>query len=420
MRTGAPLFAVLALVALPLLAIGCAQMKSTDPHAPAARSDAPPTFADDVAFMKQHTDVIVLGDGDARVAIAPAYQGRVMTSTARGESAEGYGWINRALIAAGGGQPHINPWGGEDRFWVGPEGGQFAIFFKKDDPFDLAHWQTPAFIDTDTYAVAERTERSVTFRHHASVTNYSGVQLDMDIERVIRVMHPTDVTLALGMTPGPGVKFVAFESDNKLINAGRQAWTKATGLLSVWILGMFKPSPEAVVVVPYHKGPEDARGPIVNDTYFGKVPADRLSIEDGIILFRGDGQYRTKIGVGPHRATPFCGSWDAERGVLTIVQFNLPYGMTDYVNSMWELQDDPYGGDVINSYNDGPPEPGKKPLGPFYELETSSPAAELMPGQWIAHINRTMHFEGPRDELDALAKRALGVGLERIEGFARR
>ena len=46
---------------------------------------------------------------------------------------------------------------------------------------------------------------------------------------------------------------------------------------------------------------------------------------------------------------------------------------------MWEMQREPFKGDVINSYNDGPPAPGKPPLGPFYELETSSPALSLSP-----------------------------------------
>ena len=46
---------------------------------------------------------------------------------------------------------------------------------------------------------------------------------------------------------------------------------------------------------------------------------------------------------------------------------------------MWEMQREPFKGDVINSYNDGPPAPGKPPLGPFYELETSSPALSLRP-----------------------------------------
>ena len=44
------------------------------------------TFGDDLEFLKQHTDVLVLTDdeGRAQVAVVPAYQGRVMTSTATG------------------------------------------------------------------------------------------------------------------------------------------------------------------------------------------------------------------------------------------------------------------------------------------------------------------------------------------------
>ena len=100
---------------------------------------------------------------------------------------------------------------------------------------------------------------------------------------------------------------------------------------------------------------------------------------------------------------------------LTIVQYNQPKGATDYVNSMWELQDKPYAGDVINSYNDGPPEPGKKALGPFYELETSSPAAALAPNETLTHIHRTFHFQGKESDLAPIAKAVLGVDLETIK-----
>jgi hypothetical protein len=34
-------------------------------------------------------------------------------------------------------------------------------------------------------------------------------------------------------------------------------------------------------------------------------------------------------------------------------------GATDYVNSMWEDQKEPFSGDVVNSYNDGPTATGK-------------------------------------------------------------
>ena len=107
-----------------------------------------PNFTDDVAFLKQHVEVIVLSDktGSTQVAVIPAYQCRVMTSTAGGPQGISYGWVNRDLISSGEKKEHINVYGGEDRFWIGPEGGQYSVFFKKGDPFDLDHWSTPASI----------------------------------------------------------------------------------------------------------------------------------------------------------------------------------------------------------------------------------------------------------------------------------
>jgi hypothetical protein len=101
--------------------------------------------------------------------------------------------------------------------------------------------------------------------------------------------------------------------------------------------------------------------------------------------------------------------------VLTVVTYTLPEGVTDYVNSLWEIQKEPFRGDVVNSYNDGPPALGAKPLGPFYELETSSPAAALPPGKSLLHVHRTFHFRGERTALDALAHKVFGVGLATIE-----
>ena len=56
------------------------------------------------------------------------------------------------------------------------------------------------------------------------------------------------------------------------------------------------------------------------------------------------------------------------------MNYSLPAGEREYVNSLWEIQDEPFRGDVVNSYNDGKLEDGTQ-LGPFYELESSSPAA---------------------------------------------
>jgi hypothetical protein len=245
--------------------------------------------------------------------------------------------------------------------------------------------------------------------------NYSRTIFNLRVDREIRVLERSEALEALGITPAKAVKIVAFESNNTMTNTGTKAWEKETGLLSIWVLGMFNPSLATTVVVPFNVGTEDELGPTVNDAYFGKVPANRLVVKDGVLFFSGDGQYRSKIGLSPQRARPIVGSYDAVNKVLTIVQYNKPQTAVDYVNSMWEVQAEPYKGDVVNSYNDGPSEPGAKPLGPFYELETSSPAAALKPGGAISHIHRTYHLQGSEADLDTIAKATLGVTIAEIK-----
>jgi hypothetical protein len=216
----------------------------------------------------------------------------------------------------------------------------------------------------------------------------------------------------VGFLPGDA-DAVAFETVNTISNTGSQAWAKASGLLSIWILGMFNPSDETTVVIPLRTSGTDSG--IVNDGYFGKVPADRLVVRNGVAYFSGDGKYRSKIGIPPSATKPVMGSYDAINQVLTVVQFSFDSSATDYVNSAWELQEHPYGGDVANSYNDGPPSPGAKPLGPFYELESSSMAKELKPGESLSHTHRTFHFTGAENELDRISRQILGVDLTEIK-----
>jgi hypothetical protein len=373
-------------------------------------------FKDDVAFLKRNSGVVVLSDESeqAQVAVNPDLQGRVMTSTAGGPEGLSFGWINRELLASKQNNAHMNAFGGEDRFWLGPEGGQFSVFFKKGAPFNLDNWFTPPPINEGAYDVVSRDKDRIRFKKSIHLVNYSGTAFDLELNREIRLLSANQV-LALGVPVPAGVKFVAYQSGNEIANAGKNAWTKETGLLSIWILGMFNPSPETTIVVPFKSGPDAELGPIVNDAYFGKVPADRLAIKDGVLFFSGDGRYRSKIGLSPRRVKPFAGSYDAANRVLTLVHLTIPEGAMDYVNSMWEIQKEPFGGDVVNSYNDGPASPGAKPLGPFYELESSSAAAALKPGGTLAHVHTTMHFQGDEKSLDGIAQQVLGVGIEAIK-----
>jgi hypothetical protein len=374
------------------------------------------SFGEDLRFLREHVkDVVVLRQGDAQVAVVPSLQGRVMTSTVAGDDGDSLGWINRDLIGAGELQPHINAFGGEDRFWLGPEGGQFSIFFPPGADFDLEHWQTPAPIDSEPYALIDQSATQATFRHEMRLTNYSRAEFTLRLDRAIRLLSADAAWQALGTPADARIQLVAFESVNRITNLGARAWRKETGLLSVWILGMFPPSPATTIVVPIRSGPDPQLGPRVNSDYFGAVPSSRLRADDDLVFFSGDGRFRSKIGISPRRSRPVLGSYDASRKLLTIVQYTLPEGVTDYVNSSWQIQQQPFAGDVVNSYNDGPPSPGAPQLGPFYELESSSPAAALDSGQSLVHVHRTFHLTGDTATLSRIATAVLGASIDRIE-----
>jgi hypothetical protein len=406
-----PLMAIAMLV---LAGCGRPKEKDTPPMTPPA-ADHADSFGADLAFLRSHTDVVVLSsaDGAAQIAVAPAYQGRVMTSTADGPGGASFGYLHRAGIGANTPQPHMTVLGGEDRFWLGPEGGQYALYFPPGAAFDADHWQVPRPIDWDTWPIVSQTGQQAAFQRDMTLTNYAGTNFSIRVDRAIRLLDREGVTGLLGTAPGPGTRVVAYESDNRITNTGAAAWTKPTGLVSIWILGMYRPGPKTTVVVPFVPGSIEAKGPMVNDAYFGKIDPDRLRIGDGALFFRGDGKKRGKIGIPRPRARNLAGSFDPDRHVLTIVTFSLP-DAGDYVNSMWERQAQPFAGDVVNSYNDGPLTPGGAPLGPFYEVESSSPAAALAPGGSLEHVHRTVHLQGPDAELDAIAKKVLGVTLAEI------
>ena len=373
------------------------------------------TFAYVVDVMKGHKDYHILrdGSGDRVVLVSADLQGRVMTSSFAGMEGYSIGWVNDDFIRRGEVQEHFNPWGGEERLWLGPEGGQFSLFFKKGDPFDLDHWYTPAAFDTEPFEETEANDTLVRFRKEVSLTNYSGTAFALEIRRDVRLLKEQDLGQLTGGELPAGLRWVGYETENVLINRGDNAWDEQTGMPSIWLLGMLNPSDRTTIVIPFNNDPA-IRERIVNDAYFGKIPADRLKTGDSVLFFRADGKMRGKIGLGPQRAKDVLGSYDEEHRILTIVQYNKPEGVTEYVNSMWRIQEKPFSGDVVNAYNDGPLEGGGQ-LGPFYELETSSPAARLAPGEKITHTSRTWHFSGDEEMLNAITQKLLGVGIDQIK-----
>lgn len=383
------------------------------------------TFRSDVEFVAKHAKTIVLKHGDARVLLVPDYQGRVMTSTAGGDGGTSYGYLNYKVIQAGRLsaeqqrgklEDHIYVFGGEERFWLGPEGGQYAIFFAPGSEFKFDVWHTPAVIDTEAFEVVSASDTEARFSKAFTLKNWSGTEFTGKIERDVKLLDAPESARALGVSLPPGVRTVCYETVNRLTNTGKAPWTPDRGLLSIWLLGMYKPGPRTTIVIPFKAGSEKELGAKVNDSYFGSIPGEYLIVKERVLFFKGDGTRRGKIGINPRRSLGIAGSYDAETRTLTLVSYNRQAAPNGYVNSMWQKQEAPYAGDVLNSYNDGSPGEGKPPLGPFYEIETSSPAAALKPGETMTHISRTIHIQGAESDLDQIAKKKLGASLKEIAG----
>lgn len=377
-----------------------------------AASSRPATFAEDTAFLEAHGKTIVLQAKEGGlVALSPGYQGRVMTS-AVGPSGRSLGWVHRKFIEAKKTGTGFDNYGGEDRFWLGPEAGQFGLYFAPGDAFEFGKWQTPHELQEGAWDVGEQTPDRVVFKKAMKVKNWSKADFAVDVERTVRLVGRAEADKLLGVASGT-LAFVAFESRNVIKNTGPAAWKRETGLLSIWVLGQFAPNDDGKIVIPFERA---GAAPIVNDRYFGKIAEERLRVDAarGVLTFRSDGKERGKLGLAPGRAKPIVGSYSAEAGVLTVVQYDGPQKGAPYVDSMWEQQKTPFAGDVVNAYNDGPTAPGQPALGGFYELETSSAAAALAPGKTAAHTHRTFHFAGTRDELDPIAKKLFGVGLAEL------
>lgn len=401
------------LIYLLMLCTACGQSGQRRSEAKSRQKHAD-DFGTEVAFLKQHVETIVLKDStsNAAIAIVPAWQGRVMTSTVSGNDSRSLGWINHDLIATGKPQPKMNAFGGEDRFWLGPEGGQNGFYFAPGDTFDYAHWQVPAPLDTEAFRIIHTSRGSVSFEKDMQLINHKGNTFHIKVTRTVTLIARKDIRNYIGMELPRSVDAVAWHSSNNITNTGQQRWDTAYGMPSIRIPGMFRTSAKSTVMIPLRQTGEGI--PPVNDHYFGKVPEDRLRIKGHIAYFKADAKSRSKIGV----SQPFCynyfGSYDAEHRVLTIVQFTMPTIRHRYVNSAWAIQNEPFGGDVLNVYNDGPPGEDLTQLGEFYEMESSSPAAFLKPGAQMGHYHRTIHLSGTVPHLDPIMKKWFGVSIKEV------
>jgi hypothetical protein len=372
------------------------------------------SFGYDLNFLSKYDQIIVLKseDSDAQVIVSPKYQGKVFTSTDAGAAGSSFGWVNYKAFSKTP-DAHMNAFGGENRLWLGPEGGKFSLFFKPDSKMVFENWKTPAAIDTESWNVLSKNNRSVTMQKDIHLTNYAGSELILTIDRTINILSKDQIAERIGMSPDSTVRAVGYETENIITNKGDQEWTEKTGMPCIWLLDMFKPSPKTTIVIPFSNFNKDSVSQIATTNYFGEIPADRLKISDTTLFFKADGKSRGKLGIRPTHVKPVAGSYDAENKCLTIILFDIDQ-KARYLNQEWNTSKPSFSGDAMNAYNDGPLSDGSR-MGPFYEIESVSPPAFLKPMQSLKHHHAVFHFTGDEKGLDAIARKLLGVPLDTIE-----
>lgn len=373
------------------------------------------SFQHDIDFLSRYDSIIILKDehGKSMVAVSPHYQAKVFTSSADGQRGFSFGWINYKAFDEKP-NPHMNGYGGENRFWLGPEGGVFSLFFPKDSAMVFENWHTPAPFDTESWKTVSQSNNSVHMQKAMELRNYVGTLLSILADRTVSLLSRSQIDEKMGVALPDPVMAVGYLAVNSIRNTGTIAWNDKTGMPCIWMLDMFKPSSATTIVIPYR---DDSMGHarVATTDYFGEIPADRIKYQNGVLFFKADGSSRGKLGLAPGRARPVAGSWDAKNKVLTIVQFDLDEH-AKYLNQEWNTNKPPFSGDAVNAYNDGPLEDGSQ-MGPFYELESVSPAAFLSPGQSLTHNHYVFHFTGNNDDLNRISLKILGVSLEEIESI---
>ncbi|WP_298649419.1 DUF6786 family protein [uncultured Proteiniphilum sp.] len=373
------------------------------------------TFGYDLNYLSEKDEgLIVLKSEDekAQVILSAKYQGKVFTSTANGPEGNSHGFVNYNFFDAGVTDEHMNGFGGEDRFWLGPEGGRYSIYFEpgKEQVYD--NWHTPKAIDIEEWEVSRATAKEAVFVKEMELKNYLGSLLNIAVERKVSLLSDREIAGKLQIEIPEGVNGVAYETANTITNGNDFEWTPETGTVCIWMLDMFNPSEAAVTVIPYNTGDEKELGKTVTSDYFGEIPADRLIDDNGILYFKTDGKSRGKLGMNAKRTKSIAGNYDPLAKRLTIVTFDTDPDAI-YLNQEWNPDRDPLVGDALNAYNDGPLEDGSI-MGPFLELESCSPAAFLKPGESLSHRHNVFHFTGEEASLSPIAEKLLGVNLEKV------
>lgn len=372
------------------------------------------TFGYDLNYLSAKDSLIILKEngGESQIIVSPKYQAKVFTSTTNGLNGKSIGFVGYKAFELSTPDEHMNGFGGENRFWLGPEGGQYSVYFEKDKEQVFDNWHTPKPIDIEPWELVFATEKKVEMKKEMKVQNFLGTNFELNVDRSVEMLTINEINSLLNIEITESIRSVAYKTQNKITNKNNFEWTKETGTISIWMLDMFIPAPKAVTIIPFNEGDEKTMGKIVTSDYFGEIANDRLRTKGNTLYFKTDGCERGKLGLNSFRTKGLAGNYDPDSKRLTIVTFDVDKKGT-YLNQEWNPTKDPLIGDAMNAYNDGPLDDGSI-MGPFLEVESCSPAAFLKPNESQMHNHNVFHFVGEANDLNSISVKLLGVSIDNV------
>ncbi|MEP1445184.1 MAG: DUF6786 family protein [Paraglaciecola sp.] len=373
----------------------------------AVQASIPMSFDRAVDIMSQVHKPIVLRNGKARAAVLAEFQGRVMVTSANGDSGNSLGWFNVEYMGKAN-EDNNSVTGGASRLWFGPETGPYSVFFRPNESRIAANIQVPSAVSTEPFTLKFSNESSVEFVQSISLRNHFGFTFRVNVERNIRLFNTTQIQQNLDIKFKDNLNVVGFSAVTKITNIGDKDWHQDTGILSIWELGAFHPSDHTTVFIPLRGELEEVT------SYFTPTLNTHTRIQNNIVYYKTDANYMNKIGIPAANSPSLVGSYDSDRKLLTVFEYQLGAPDALYNNSVWyEEGYQPYGGDIINIFNDGLID-GTGPFGPFYEMETSSSAVALKIDQSHQHFQNTYHFIGDEQQIAEIVESLFGLSLQQI------
>lgn len=359
-------------------------------------------FREVLRLVREIEKPIVLSNHNASIIISK-HQSQVISSTVDRSEGYSYGWLNKKAIAKNKKIQQYSFYGGEDRLWFNPLGSKYSLYYNQKE-IKPEHWKVPLFYK-ELFSVIHQNSKSVELETQTQIVNNIGSVFDIAIKRKINIHTTKEVEKNLKLSSLKKVKCVAFSSETTVTNVGDD-WQETKGLITPWVMGMFKGTATSVTMFPY----TEKQLVLKPNQYFLEGKKGRWKKDKRILYFKTDGSLRSKIGIPIENVIPLIGNYDSKNKRLTIITYSFDSDGA-YLSTLETNSAPMYKGDVGSSYNNDVSELGSS----FYELESTAAAKVLRAKESILHKHTTYHFEGNLKDLNKISKRVLKCDLKQIK-----